>query len=299
MEGSYGYQQYREPQTNHRTRWELNHATTLRRVGAYIIDGILLFVIAFIIGFSLGFTFAPLGFTALLLPLILIEIFLSLAYFTLLESKAGGAATLGKRALGLKVVDENGREPSLGKSLGRNLARLLWEIPFFVGFIIMIIDTFLVYDSDQRIGDKLAGTYVAKEEYGSIYKQRGYTSPQPPQRSRVSQGPRPDSTSQGFSRRAPPQDQQRNPCPDCGENIRYIEENDDWYCDRCQEYKTQQRRGRQPRSETRPGIQEPHRPPSPPMEKRSRRFCPDCGRPMRYVEEQDSWWCNHCREYKL
>ncbi|MBS3781436.1 MAG: hypothetical protein KGY66_05050 [Candidatus Thermoplasmatota archaeon] len=34
----------------------------------------------------------------------------------------------------------------------------------------------------------------------------------------------------------PPQ-QEGNQCPDCGNEMRYIDEHDRWYCDSCQEYK--------------------------------------------------------------
>lgn len=33
------------------------------------------------------------------------------------------------------------------------------------------------------------------------------------------------------------QQQESNLCPDCGQTIRYLEEYDSWYCDRCQDYK--------------------------------------------------------------
>ncbi len=43
---------------------------------------------------------------------------------------------------------------------------------------------------------------------------------------------------QQQTQQPPPSSQKpiRN-CPDCGQQLRYIEEYDSWYCDNCQEYK--------------------------------------------------------------
>lgn len=71
--------------------------------------------------------------------------------------------------------------------------------------------------------------------------QRRQTSPggqgaQGPQRGVSSTGPQHSSTV--TQQRPPsPRDQQASVCPDCNSEMRYIEEYDSLYCDRCQEYK--------------------------------------------------------------
>ncbi len=50
----------------------------------------------------------------------------------------------------------------------------------------------------------------------------------PPQQQQPQQQPQPGQ---------PQRTQQSNLCPDCGQPIRYVEEYDSWYCDRCQDYK--------------------------------------------------------------
>lgn len=154
-----------------------NHASTLRRIGAYIIDVTILWILILLIFFSLLFfgflswekfieTEAQtmlLGFyNASYLILVSISGLIDLAYFTILESEKGGGATIGKRALDIKVVSEYGNKVDLRTSLIRNIARWLWQIPC-IGFIILIVDIFLIADSEQRIGDWLASTYVLKE----------------------------------------------------------------------------------------------------------------------------------------
>ncbi|MEF8831953.1 MAG: RDD family protein [Candidatus Thermoplasmatota archaeon] len=158
-------------------RQRFNHASTLRRIGAYIIDIVFLWILTMFLFLSflfLGFfswgifiETEPqamfLGFyNASYLILLLLSGLIDLAYFTILEAEKYGGATIGKRLLDIKVVGEYGNEVGLGTSFIRNIARLLWQIPC-IGFIILIIDVFLIADSEQRIGDMLASTLVVKE----------------------------------------------------------------------------------------------------------------------------------------
>lgn len=84
----------------------------------------------------------------------IINILTTLLYFILLEA---GGGTLGKRLLGMRVVDEQGRSPGFGKSLGRNLLRFIDFLPAFyiLGGIVVLSSK-----KKQRLGDKAAGTYV-------------------------------------------------------------------------------------------------------------------------------------------
>jgi len=155
----------------------LNHASTLRRIGAYIIDIILLWILTvfiFFVFFFLGFVTLEMFidiengalfsefFNVPYLGLLGISSIIDLIYFTILESKKGKGATIGKRALGIKVVDGFGREVDFGPSFIRNIARLLWQIPC-IGLLILIIDVFLIADNNQRIGDRIGNTYVIKK----------------------------------------------------------------------------------------------------------------------------------------
>jgi len=78
-------------------------------------------------------------------------------YLTAME--AGIGSTLGKLALGIRVVREDGGRIDLGRSLLRNLARAIdglpWIVPYLVGSIV-------VWNSptNQRLGDRWAHTVV-------------------------------------------------------------------------------------------------------------------------------------------
>jgi len=61
---------------------------------------------------------------------------LSLGYYTIGESLLGG--TLGKLALGLRVVDEDGDEISFSAALVRNLLRIVDGLLFYLVGVIAI-----------------------------------------------------------------------------------------------------------------------------------------------------------------
>ena len=88
-------------------------------------------------------------------PLCLIFLALMVLYFVLLEGLAG--ATLGKWALGLRVVSLKGDKPGLGRSAARNLLRLVDGLPAF-----NILGVVLILRSPEkaRFGDRMAGTRV-------------------------------------------------------------------------------------------------------------------------------------------
>ena len=90
-----------------------------------------------------------------LAPLILVGLFLlDWGYFALFEIATGGR-TLGKMALGLRVVTAEGGSAGAGPLLTRNLVRLL---DYFLGLPLMTIDPLA-----RRLGDRLAGTLVVHD----------------------------------------------------------------------------------------------------------------------------------------
>jgi uncharacterized RDD family membrane protein YckC len=75
-------------------------------------------------------------------------------YSTILEASSL-QGTLGKRWLGIKVVDESGARLSLGRATVRNLAKLLSLLPLGLGFI------WALFREDKRTWhDLIARTYV-------------------------------------------------------------------------------------------------------------------------------------------
>lgn len=85
-----------------------------RRIGAYLIDSIVLGAA----GFAAATPFYDM-LASLAGPTRLIGLGVGVLYFGLLTSNLGGAASLGMRALGLKVVTLDGRSPGLARALWR------------------------------------------------------------------------------------------------------------------------------------------------------------------------------------
>jgi uncharacterized RDD family membrane protein YckC len=81
-----------------------------------------------------------------------------LAYYFVCEAAWG--QTAGKRALGIRVVSEDGGEPTSAAILARTLARLVDALPFayLIGFLVVLASG----RRQQRIGDRLAHTVVTR-----------------------------------------------------------------------------------------------------------------------------------------
>ncbi|WP_426663502.1 RDD family protein [Rhodanobacter aciditrophus] len=94
-----------------------------RRLGALVVDLMLLGIVGFVLGALFFDTFARMGFYARL-----IGFAIALAYFGILNSRLGGGQTLGKRWLGVRVVDAHGQLLTLPRAL---LRYAVLGIPFF------------------------------------------------------------------------------------------------------------------------------------------------------------------------
>jgi uncharacterized RDD family membrane protein YckC len=80
-------------------------------------------------------------------------------YMVVLETAWSGQ-TIGKRIMGLRVIQETGVRIGVTQSLLRNLVRPVDRLPFFyfVGGVFALFS-----ESQQRLGDLLAGTIVVRE----------------------------------------------------------------------------------------------------------------------------------------
>ena len=119
-------------------------ATFLQRLGAALIDGILLGIVAAILEAAINGTVGS-----------LLALAVGIVYYGRLEGGASGQ-TLGKRALGIRVYDFASGGP-IGTSRGilRYFARILSAIPCFLGYFWMLWD-----DEKQTWHDKIAGSVV-------------------------------------------------------------------------------------------------------------------------------------------
>ncbi|MBS1586167.1 MAG: RDD family protein [Bacteroidetes bacterium] len=86
----------------------------------------------------------------------LLNLVVNWLYSALMES-GEGQATLGKRAMGLKVTDMAGGRISFGKATGRYFGKFVSAIILLIGYLMMLWD-----DKKQTLHDKMAGTLVVK-----------------------------------------------------------------------------------------------------------------------------------------
>ena len=77
-------------------------------------------------------------------------------YFAFLESSIS-QATLGKRALGLRVADEQGQRIGFGRATARHFGRFLNAFSFGIGYLIIAFDP-----RKQGFHDMLAHTVVVR-----------------------------------------------------------------------------------------------------------------------------------------
>jgi uncharacterized RDD family membrane protein YckC len=123
-----------------------------RRAVAIIIDSILLMIVGYLIAAVTGGTTAS-GFNIQGAPFGL-WLVIALAYFIVMEKTSG--ATLGKRAMGLKVVKQGGEALDWQASIVRNILRIIDGFCFYlVGAIVIWVSK-----SKQRLGDMAAHTIV-------------------------------------------------------------------------------------------------------------------------------------------
>ena len=132
---------------------KLQYAGFWIRVGAYLIDAIILWLANFavMLVFLGGGGFAEMSAN---IPVQIVLAFAGIAYFTIMESSSK-QATVGKMAVGVKVGTETGQRISFPNALGRYFAKILSALILLIGFIMVGFDS-----KKQGLHDKLAKTLV-------------------------------------------------------------------------------------------------------------------------------------------
>ena len=143
-----------------------NYATVGSRIAAIIIDSIIILIVLGIIAIPLGISamlFSGMGGLTNFAPnfafigtFTVLNFVLWILYFTYFEGSSG--QTLGKKALGIKVVKETGKKLTYGDSFVRTILRIIDSIGFYILGLIVI----LVSQKKQRIGDLAVHTIVVK-----------------------------------------------------------------------------------------------------------------------------------------
>jgi len=112
---------------------------------AVLIDGVILAVLNFVLENVLDdITSSIIGLVA------------GWLYFAIQESGVQ-QATLGKKALGLKVTTIDGQRMSFGQATGRHFGKIISGIILFIGYFMMLWD-----EKKQTLHDKMAGALVVK-----------------------------------------------------------------------------------------------------------------------------------------
>lgn len=130
-----------------------------RRWLAFMIDRFLMFGVAFVLGLVLEFAVEELPDLRGMMDIVrgLLVFGLPVAYHGLMEGSAW-QATLGKRIIGLKVVDErNGEQLTYGRSFGRALART------FISMFRLLNVVVLFSKMHRGVWDMMAGTRVVEK----------------------------------------------------------------------------------------------------------------------------------------
>lgn len=134
------------------------------RAGAQLIDWLLLIVFyALLFGAWVGVTeLLDMDWKkgqVLLAALLIVVFVVQYGYFWLMEFFQGG--TIGKRVVGLRVIQDNGQPLTFLSAALRNLFRVLDMLP--VWYIAGMAASFF-HPLDKRIGDMVAGTVVVYDE---------------------------------------------------------------------------------------------------------------------------------------
>jgi uncharacterized RDD family membrane protein YckC len=132
-----------------------------RRIGAGLIDLLVLFVLGFVLALFIGDTQASNGNASFNLEgaQALVWLGLALAYYAVLEATTG--QTLGKRLLGVRVASRDGGDASAGQVLMRTVFRLIDGIAFYLVGLVSVLAT---GERRQRLGDLVARTTVVGAE---------------------------------------------------------------------------------------------------------------------------------------
>jgi uncharacterized RDD family membrane protein YckC len=130
---------------------ELRPAGLVARCYAFLIDGLIKLGVLYVLGMLAAYT-GGVGLGLALILLFALEWLYPVAF-----ELSRWAATPGKRALGLKVVMDNGLPVTPAASLARNLLRFADFLPLLYG---LAVASLLLRRDSKRLGDIAAATLV-------------------------------------------------------------------------------------------------------------------------------------------
>lgn len=141
------------------------------RCMAFLIDALIRYAIIFALAGVLGRA-GRVG-----IGVLLIIVFLVLWLYPVIFELTPGAATPGKRAMGLQVMMANGLPVTPAGCLIRNLMRAVDMLPLFYGFALV---SMLLRRDARRLGDLAAGTLVVYRDQPHLAGELGAGEPERP-----------------------------------------------------------------------------------------------------------------------
>ena len=154
---------------------ESEYAGFWLRLAAYLIDGIIINIAIYIVMAILGISTLSMmagsemfetgdpdpeaiaGIASTFMMTMVISVIGTWLYFALQES-SDAQATLGKRAVRLRVTDLDGERITFGKATGRYFGKIISGMIFLVGYIMAGFT-----EKKQALHDMLAGTLVLRD----------------------------------------------------------------------------------------------------------------------------------------
>jgi uncharacterized RDD family membrane protein YckC len=138
-----------------------NYAGFWMRVGAYILDSLILSVVFVPLGVVIGIVMVGSGLddnspamSVINLGSNGISILAGWLYHGFMESSSW-QGTIGKKLLGLRVTDMNGNRISFGRATGRYFGTVLSSLICFIGFLMVAFT-----EKKQGLHDLMAGTLI-------------------------------------------------------------------------------------------------------------------------------------------
>jgi len=141
-------------QAEYRSVGSIPYAGFWRRAFAYLIDYIIVMILVRVVIMAGAAALPHSGGPGPAGLLLLVAVVASVLYYAMLESSSM-QATLGKKALDLKVTDLQGERIGFGRALGRMFAHIVSFLVFGIGFAMAVFT-----ERRQTLHDKMAGTLV-------------------------------------------------------------------------------------------------------------------------------------------
>lgn len=151
---------------------EINWTNWVYRLIAYVIDSIIIVIIAAIISVVTALGFFVLGWGSLMVLGIMGVLYF--LYYSIMDFAWG--ATLGKKIMGLSVQSTDGQRLTFINAFIRNLSKIFWLI-LFLDWLIGIVST---GNKQQKFLDRIAGAVVIQKGEPFAAAQSNYPPPPPP-----------------------------------------------------------------------------------------------------------------------